>query len=386
MDLNYYIQYYVFYLESKFLGYPFIIRLTVLLISILLLIYFFSLIRFLAINWYYRVNEKRKNRIESKMGNRINDIIFDPYHHSKEEIAYSLADSIKLVKRRRDKLIFTDIIIDLLSNARKSNQTINQNNVQTLIQSYGIPEFWENELKSGSSKKRREALRKLDDLGNGFTGAIVMRSVYHKDKGLRKHARAAVMQYDTNDPFKFLEESFDSDFNALDEVIIHHFLTSRSKSGPLPMLTRYVRNSNNDAFKAFIIKEIGFFNQVDSAPILSSMLEQNSSNAVKIAIIETLGKLNYGEAEQQLIGLYDLTNKDVQKSIIHSIAQFKTDKGLEYLTGLYMISYDKERKIDLAYCIQQFGNKGNQVLKSFATHANGFDKKVFDQVTYHTGT
>src|SRR5690606_9203273 len=107
-DLNYYIQYYVFYLESKFLGYRFIILLTVLLISILLLIYFFSLIRFLAINWYHRVNEKRKNRIESKMGNRINDIIFDPYHHSKEEIAYSLADSIKLVKRRRDKLIFTD--------------------------------------------------------------------------------------------------------------------------------------------------------------------------------------------------------------------------------------------------------------------------------------
>src|SRR5690606_39476799 len=123
-------------------------------------------------------------------------------------------------------MVFTNIIIDLIKIGSRKKNKVNQQNVLALLNAYDIPCFWEKELLSSSSSRRRNALRKLDDLDNGCAGAIIMRSAYHKDNGLRKHARAADLQYDTNDPFKFIEDRFDSDFNALDEILIYLFLTS----------------------------------------------------------------------------------------------------------------------------------------------------------------
>lgn len=385
MDLSYYIQYYALYLESKFFGYPLIIRLTVLLVSILVLVYIFSLIRFLAINLYHKAIERRKNCIETKMGDRINAIIFDERNLSEEYVAFELADSIRLVKNKQDKMVFTDIIIDLIQLASGKKNKVNQQNVRALLIAYEIPCFWEKELLSSSSSRRRNALRKLDDLGNGCAGAIIMRSAYHKDKGLRKHARAAALQYDTNDPFKFLEDSFDSDFNALDEILIHHFLTSRAKSGPLPLLTRWVRTSENEAFRAFMIKEIGFFKQSEATPILASMLETEDSNILKIAIIETLGKLGHQEVEPNLFKLFPMTSKDVQRAIIKAITLFKSADGLRFLCYSYNRIVDNEIKIEVAYAIQQYGEEGSNALKELSAKSNEFGKKIFDQVTYQSG-
>ncbi|MVZ67047.1 hypothetical protein GQF61_14390 [Sphingobacterium sp. DK4209] len=385
MDLTYYIQYYALYLESKFFGYPLIIRLTVLLVSILVLVYVFSLIRFLAINLYLKTKERRKSKIESKMGDRINAIIFEQANLTEEHVAFQLADSISLVKNKQDKMIFTDIIIALIQNGAGTKTTVNQTNVRALLNAYEIPSFWEKELLSSSSNRRRNALRKLDDLGNGCAGAIVMRSAYHKDKGLRKHARAAALGFDNNDPFKFLEDSFDSDFNALDEVLIHHFLTGRAKSGPLPLLTRWVRTSENEAFKAFMIKEIGFFKQLEASVILTSMLEVETSNVLKVAIIETLGKLDHMEVEPKLFNLFGMNNSEVQRAIIKTVTLFQSEAGLEFLSSNYNRTHDHELKIEIAYAIQQFGAAGNAALKELSATSNEFGKKIFDQVTYQSG-
>lgn len=132
-----------------------------------------------------------------------------------------------------------------------------------VLDHFQLPAYWQKVVLRGSIRQRKQALRYMDELGHLLSGAILLKSVHHKNKDFRKQSRAAMIQYDQHDPFKFLEESFDTDFNALDEIRLHHYFVHKAKTSELPLFTRWVKNAKSDEFKIFIIKEIGLLKQVD---------------------------------------------------------------------------------------------------------------------------
>ena len=382
MELNYYLQYYFFYLENTFTGYPMIIRWTSFLVLVLLIIFLFSVVRFLSINFNQGNLEKKRNKIDRQLANTIKGLIFDTANLNQDKIEHDLSGFTRLIRSKSDKLVFTDLLISYLQTEKDAGAQVNSENFKAVLLFFGIPGFWEKEMMSNSSDRRREAIRKIDDLGNGCAGSLILRSAYHKNNGLRKQARAASLKYDNNDPFQFLDDSFDSDFNALDKVLIHHFLVKRSEMGALPLLTRWVIGSKNDLYKAFLIKEIGFFNQVEACPILADLLSTAEHSEVQCALIETLGELNYQSIEGFLIKNYTLMPKPVQSSSIKAISNFATDAGLNFLTNIFAKTFDSDLKIHLAYSIKSFGDKGQLKLDELSAQSTAFDKKIVDQVNY----
>lgn len=384
MELSFYLQYYLFYLQNKFMGYPFVIRLTVLIVMGLIFIYILSLIRFVWINLNLRKRERDFAKLSRKVKDRFVAILGSAEKYGEDKVFQEFEDVIQRMNNKT-KIQITDLILNTANELKESGKAVNEDNYRSIIDVLDIPRFWESELMSNNSKRRHLALRKLDNLGNGLTTSVLMRSTNHKNKGLRKQARAAVMKYDNIDPFKFLEDSFDTDFNALDEIMIHHFLEGRQSEGPLPLLSRWVQHAKNHAFKAFMVKEIGFFNQMECAEFLKGLLKTEESKLVRAAIIESLGNLGRQEVEHEIFDMYGISPVEIQTAIINAVAKFKTKIGLDFLTNQFFKTADNEQKVHLAYAIKQFGEEGKLRLTNLSTNSNEFERKIFDQVNYQLG-
>jgi len=366
------------------MGYPFVIRLTVLIVMGLIFIYILSLIRFVWINLNLRKKERDFAKLSRQVKDRFVAMLGSEEKYGEDRVFQEFEDVIQRMNNKT-KIQITDLILNTANELKESGKAVNEDNYRSIIDVLDIPRFWESELMSNNSKRRHLALRKLDNLGNGLTTSVLMRSTNHKNKGLRKQARAAVMKYDNIDPFKFLEDSFDTDFNALDEIMIHHFLVGRQSEGPLPLLSRWVQHAKNHAFKAFMIKEIGFFNQMECAEFLKGLLKTEESKLVRAAIIESLGNLGRQEVEHEIFDLYGISPVEIQTAIINAVAKFKTKIGLDFLTNQFFKTVDNEQKVHLAYAIKQFGEEGKLRLTNLSTNSNEFERKIFDQVNYQLG-
>ncbi|TDG36600.1 HEAT repeat domain-containing protein [Pedobacter changchengzhani] len=376
-----YLQYYSSYFISEFSTYPFIIQLTALLVLTMLSILLISMVRLIFINRKIFKFSKAKQKVSKLLYSKIENLIFGDENLTAENFNLIFAGDLNEIKTPQRKKALTEILLEMLY-AKKTNKVLNTDNYLLVLNIFGIIAFWEKLVVSNNATNRKTSMRILDDLQIGLSGSSIQRSVYQKNDDLRKLARATSMEYDSNDPFKFLEDSFDSNFNSLDEIRVHYFLSNKSKEEKLPQLIRWVKSSTNAKFRAFIIKEIGYFNQMESAPLLVELLDDEKNQKVLCSIIEALGKLNYTQAEEKLISLYEVGSKPIQRSAIKAFSEFKTINSLNVLEKSYFKTHDNDMKLLLAYAISEFGISGKSSLKKLSKTSTDFDKKIFDQVNY----
>lgn len=382
MAILYYLKYYYSYFTSEFSTYPFIIKLTATLVIFMIFIMLFSLVRLIFVNRKISKFAKTKEKISSLFYDKLKRVIYNQEDVSIESLDSLFGDDLFEVKTSQQKKALTELFSEMLYSSTEK-AVLNETNYLMVLNMFGIINYWEKLVVSSNPVKRQSALRILDDLKLGLSGSTILRSVYQKDNNLRKLARATLMDYDKNDPYKFLEDSFDNDFNSLDEIRVHSFLSKKYEEDGLPQLIRWVKTSKNPAFRAFIVKEIGCFNQIESAPLLVELMDQERDVLVLCKTIEALGILNYKEAEDKLISMYEMGSKPIQRSLIISLSHFKTAKSLKVLKQGYYKTHDNDMKVALAYAISGFGVSGEEVLSDLAENSYDFDKKIFAQVNYH---
>ncbi|WP_010251858.1 HEAT repeat domain-containing protein [Myroides injenensis] len=228
---------------------------------------------------------------------------------------------------------------------------LNTNNYKEVLSAFKLPEFWEKCLRSSESKTSEEALRFLEKMGTNVSGNAVSHKVFSSNKSVRKHAKSVFMKFDSHDAFKFLDNGFDSDFNSLDELRIHTSLYNKSLEKPLPLLMRWVNGVKDDNYKAFLIKEIGFFKQLESANALITLFKEESSQRVKAQIATTLGKLKSKEAVDVFKEDFDYSSQQVQDAIIDALGVIGCNKSLDFLEQIYYNLSRKEALIKVFYNI-----------------------------------
>ncbi|WP_267740698.1 HEAT repeat domain-containing protein [Myroides injenensis] len=257
---------------------------------------------------------------------------------------------------------------------------LNTNNYKEVLSAFNLPEFWENCLRSSESKINVEALRFLEQMGTSVSGSAVAHKVFSSNKNVRKHAKSVFMKFDSHDAFKFLDNGFDSDFNSLDELRIHTCLYNKSLEKPLPLLMRWVSGARDDNYKAFLIKEIGFFKQFESADALITLFKQEGSLSVKAQIATTLGILKSKEAVRVFKEDFDYNSPLVQDAIIDALGGIGCDSSLGFLEQIYYNLNRKETLIKVFYNIYKIDHKKvvyNRIKNSVTTE---FEKSLISYV------
>lgn len=381
MDFIFYVSYYWNWLFSQFVGYPIVIKTTIVLVGVLLLVYCFSFFRFFRTHKVKSDYQRTRRKQESLLIDRLQSILYASKNYQQDEINQTFKDDKVLVKRNYQKRVFTDFIVALTEAGQANHDKINLNNYVTVLDSFGIIDFWNKIMGARSPKLRQEAIRALDDLNVGLSGASIQQSVYHKNGSLRKNARAAMMKYNINDPYKFLEEGFDTGFNAMDEIRLHYYLSEQAKQSALPQLISWV-DASDIRYRAFLIREIGFFQQTGSCAALLDLFKTEDNITVKCEIVKSLGIMKYTLAKEVFMESYEVSPKLVQRNIIKSLPNLGGMEVLDFLITIYNQTFDSDTKTQLAYAIGQYGEQGKSRLKAVVVTKSEFDKTLYAQVDY----
>lgn len=258
---------------------------------------------------------------------------------------------------------------------------LNVKNYRKTLKAFELHAYWEDQLRNKSKKEEGIAIRVLDDLSEDASSNAISNKTSSQNVNLRKHAKSIFMKFDSNDAFKFLENDFDKDFNALDEVRIHDALKDKAKSRTLPPLIRWVNTAKNEYFKSFLIQEIGYFNQVESADqLLEIFKDVQTKDRVKSQIAKTLGKLNYNKAIPVLIEDYDMNSNEVQQSIIHAMGDLGGFNAVLFLEKIYHETHNKETLIKILKNLYIIDESKSVFIKLKETSSTDFEKSIFDYI------
>ncbi|SEG25799.1 hypothetical protein SAMN05421877_10673 [Sphingobacterium lactis] len=158
--------------------------------------------------------------------------------------------------------------------------------------------------------------------------------------------------------FNFLDGGFDHSFCELDQEILQQFFSSKAANGTLPLLTRWVRISENRDFRIFIIQQIARFKQVGCSYILMQILLKEQDIVVKVEIIKTLAHIQYDRVVLQFIKIFQQEAINIQQELIKAIIKLKSEIGIRFLTKYYEESQPSDirdfiRNSLMEYQIQQ---------------------------------
>lgn len=257
---------------------------------------------------------------------------------------------------------------------------VNMNNYRETIRTLELPTFWENQLKSKSLKEGGVALRVLDNMNEDASSLSISHIAESQSNKLRKQAKSIFIKFDSNDAFKFLENDFDKDFNALDEVRIHDALKERSLSKPIPQLIHWISTAKNENFKAFLIQEIGFFNQIESADQLINIYNETKSSIIKSRTALALAKLKYEPAIPALTKDYHYNKLEVQSAIIDALGEIGGTNALSFLEKVYHQTHNKDMLIKVIQKIHKIDTLNIAFTKLKNEAKNDFEKLSFKYI------
>ena len=363
------IKFYLYYLDSIFIGYPFIIRTTVILVMLLVTLYVIAILRILIRERTRNKDLKRQEKISETYKSKLISVLLTDKDMSFYEVKDILNPNDNALKNWEKKYL-TYLIIGI-----KNNPGLNENNYKHVLEIFPVTGYWEKKILQNNVSANKNALRILDLLKEGVSGSFFTKKINSDDAALRKHIKSKYLKYASNDAFKFLENNFDKDFNALDAVRLHDSLKERNAIRPLPLLTKWLKNSDKQDFQTFIIREIGYFNQRETAPFLIQMFKTSNSDLVKSEIANTLGILNYEEAVDELAEEYPYNNTVVQEAIIDMMGNIKSKNSFEFLKKIYPETQNGETMIKIIKSMYKIDKqKTNAFVKKSTT--SDFEKEA----------
>lgn len=377
-------KFYFYYLDSQFIGFPLIIRITIIVVMLLLVLYLLTIFKIIFIGVHEKKEIKRKEKIRSQYEIKLKEIIYSSRILFKEDIQRTLGYSSKnkqALNKKWQKEIITNLLLFLKNEHQQDENMFNQHNFSILLELFNIHLFWEKRANSSDKSQNVRALRKLDDIEVGVSGLAVSRQIHNRDGNLRKLAKVEYLKFNKNEAFKFLDESFDKQFNNLDGLRIHTILKAKRKI--LPPFTRWIQIAKDENYKCFLINECALFHQIETAPYLLELYQQTDSSKIKIQIAKALGILNIQQAVPILIKDFNYVNLDLQNAIINTVGNFRTQEALDFLTKVHDTVYSNETIINIVQGIYKIDKGHQQVLPKIKAQANAFTKTVLLHAEYN---
>jgi len=106
--------YYFYYLQSKFIGYPLVIRVTVFLTMLLMIVYIISAIRIFIMARKRKKLDKQKEHVRQQYESKFKEILYSERNLSNKEITQDLDIKEEFLKEW-EKTYISKLLIDLLN-------------------------------------------------------------------------------------------------------------------------------------------------------------------------------------------------------------------------------------------------------------------------------
>lgn len=371
-----YVMYYLYLLYYTFTGYPLIIRICVIVVTVCV-IFYFILSLYLAYGVYARKKERSNQvQIHQQYYEPMKAIALDRQLRTKEEIA----EEFHHKKRRLKSSEYHNIVELLIEIKAELVDNMNKENFHNIATAFELPAFYDRVLQFGHTGEKIWMLKSIQSLNEYVSEAVLVRLLYHRKSRLRKAARVCYMGVSQNAPFRFFDEDKELTLSEWDMVELHNVFIFRKEAGfILPNFMRWINQSADEGMKIFFINEIVHFNQMESCPSLMRLLN-NPNIRVREEVIRALGNLKYTEAERQLVTSYNVQVETVKQAIVRTIVKMDTGNSLDFLCAAYDNAEDLTTKRVIIEGLYKYGKNGREIFNLFAANAKDFTAQLFAHV------
>ncbi len=372
-----FLTYYFYLAYFKFIGYPLILRICILVV-ILCIVAYILLTIYLLYGILRRRNEKRRyQRLHQRYYQHMLAISADPVTWKDNEIGDRLsldrAKRLKHEEMRGVTQLFVEAKLEL-------EDRVNELNFQGIQSAFRIARFFEREIQFGRTTNKVQALKAIQSINCYVSEAVLVRFLYHRKLELRNAARFAYMWLSQSDPFRFFDEDTTMRLRKWDMAELHTIMQYRQHTEyPMPSFMKWVNGQVEDDVKIFFVNEIKYFKQTDSCPPLAEQL--NTRNiALRSEIIHTLAAMKYRPAEKKMVDSYDIQPEQIKWDIIEAVSTLKTGNGVSFLWQAYEEADDTVTRLMTIKALYEYNDVSREAFDALEAQATGFNKQMFAHV------
>lgn len=297
--------------------------------------------------------------------------------------------NFKMHKRQNSR--YVPILIDMY---RQYGDQMNKTNWQRMLQALKMPIYFEEMVRSRSTRNRIVAFKNVADMDANLKEAVASRYLFTKDRKLQNNARLHAARFGTSYPFKVLLE--DPNLVFTDELVVkfHNLLVYRQKNGmSMPNFIHWCnRTPINEELRIFAINEIRLFHRREDCAEMLSMLINSRDERFSCALIKALGAMEYVPAEKEFCRRYLSASYAERQELAEALGAINSGnpKVLQFLEDDFMQTTDYVTRMMLLRVIHGYGAIGRQAYerlkeeapKEFAIYFQHIECDLIDSSRY----
>ena len=268
-----------------------------------------------------------------------------------------LPKNFKMHRRQNGR--YVPVLIDMY---RQYGDQMNKTNWQRMLQALKMPIYFEEMVRSRSTRNRIVAFKNVADMDANLKEAVASRYLFTKDRKLQNNARLHAARFGTSYPFKVLLE--DPNLVFTDELVVkfHNLLVYRQKNGmSMPNFIHWCnRTPINEELRIFAINEIRLFNRREDCAEMLSMLQNSRDERFSCALIKALGAMEYVPAEKEFCRRYLSASYAERQELAEALGAINSGnpKVLQFLEDDFMQTTDYVTRMMLLRVIHDYGAIG----------------------------
>ena len=270
-----------------------------------------------------------------------------------------LPKNFKMHERQHRR--YVPVLIDMY---RTYAPQMNKTNWQRLLQVMKMPIYFEEQVRSRSTRKRIVAFKNVADMDANLKEAVASRYLFTKDRKLQNNARLHAGRFGTSYPFKVLLD--DPNLVFTDEMVVkfHNVLVYRQENGmSMPNFIHWCnRTPINEELRIFAINEIRLFDRREDCAEMLSMLQNSRDERFSCALIKALGAMEYVPAEKEFCRRYLSASYAERQELAEALGAINSGNPqvLQFLEDDFLQTTDYVTRMMLLRVIHNYGSIGKK--------------------------
>lgn len=326
--------------------------------------------------------QHRIERYRNRFYDGMREIALAKTNYSIAEITDMLRLSSRIRVKTRKWKCFVPLFRTLFVEVK--GQGLNRENWRNMLYAFKMPTYFEMQVRSPKMKERLDALKDVSDISCDLKEATASRYLYSKNDELRLTSRLHAARYGMSYPFRVWAEDSKAEFTQEMCTKLHWVLKTRRDLGlSIPNLIRWCGLSGSSvSFRLFAVNEIRLFGLKNECPELLNILTSCKDETLSIAIIRTLGELQYEPAQPEFFRRYMYATIPERQAII--VALGAIDSGstevVEFLVDDYYKATSAVGKVTLLKVLYDYGEIGKEAFMKLKAKVPEYDLIYFDHV------
>ncbi len=317
------------------------------------------------------LNNKIRN-VSPKLEVFFDKVLRDSNKYSDDFIVREYHELIK----KRTSLNYKTSIEVMLKLKEKHNYV--EENINRIFSVLSFGKFLNKKTSGLSPRQTYKVINILKELEISSENFNILPLTESKNKEISKRAKLLYLLFNGEKSYDFFS-AIEDEITQWDLIELMRSFEKLKEKGELLSLHTWVLNCSNKSVISFLIKGIGYFNQVENSGLIIEKITDENED-IRVAAIEASGELMLREVEYILRRRYKSETFQCQKAIIKSIKKLNSGDSLNFLEELFNETHENEIETSVINTIYSYNGEGRNLFKKLKKDAKDSKLSVLKHV------